>query len=392
MENPSTILIVDDDPRGRAVLEGLLLNEGHKLEFAASGPEALSKAASSRPDIILLDVMMPDMDGYEVCKRLRADHTLAEVPVIFVTALDDRDALLQGLEAGGDEFITKPFNRVEMRTRIRSLTRLNRYQRLMAERQLLEKTLEGTIGILTEILSLTDPHSFGLAQKVRHRVNQLTAALKAPSPRPIELAALLSPIGCVTIPAPLMNKARAGEILTHPERVLWERVPEIGRNLLAHLPQLTEVADIVFNQNKNFDGTGFPIQVPGGEKIPLGARILKLASDYTRHEAKGRPAQAIFADLNAHAAHYDPAVFAAFKNIIAEEHSRAHRRGEPQEVKLAQLQIGWTLRQDLFTRDDMLLLSAGHTLTQTTLERIRNFSAITGLREPILAEPPPPEN
>jgi PAS domain S-box-containing protein len=132
MEHNGTILIVDDEPAGRDALQALLTAEGYNLAFAGNGAEALAKAAELTPDLILLDVMMPGMDGFEVCRRLRADPLLAEVPVIMVTALDDSDSRLQGIEAGADDFVSKPFNRVELRARVRTITRLNRHRRLRA--------------------------------------------------------------------------------------------------------------------------------------------------------------------------------------------------------------------------------------------------------------------
>lgn len=138
----STILIVDDEPAGRATLEGLLMNQGYILIFADSGKEALRKATDFAPDLILTDIMMPDMDGFEVCQRLRADSTLAEVPIIMVTALDDRDSRLQGIEVGADDFVTKPFDRVELRTRVRTITRLNRFRRLVSERNKFEWVID----------------------------------------------------------------------------------------------------------------------------------------------------------------------------------------------------------------------------------------------------------
>jgi CheY-like chemotaxis protein len=130
----ATILIVDDTPAGRETLRALLALPDYRLELAASGPEALAQAALSMPDLILLDVMMPGMDGFEVCRRLRADPQLAEVPVIMVTALDDRESRLAGIEAGADDFVSKPFDRAELRARVRTITRLNRYRKLLSER------------------------------------------------------------------------------------------------------------------------------------------------------------------------------------------------------------------------------------------------------------------
>ena len=128
MSQQTTILIVDDEPAGRETLAALLHAQGYQLAFAADGSEALAQATRLQPDLILLDVMMPGMDGFEVCRRLRANPAVAEVPVVLVTALDDRGSRLAGIEAGADDFVTKPFDRTELRARVRGITRLNRYR------------------------------------------------------------------------------------------------------------------------------------------------------------------------------------------------------------------------------------------------------------------------
>jgi DNA-binding response OmpR family regulator len=138
----STILIVDDEPTGRETLEALLIAHGYTLAFAANGAEALEKAAELTPDLVLLDVMMPGMDGFETCRRMRTSPLLADVPIIMVTALDDQESRVQGIEAGADDFVSKPFNRTELRARVKTVTRLNRYRRLLAERARFEWVVE----------------------------------------------------------------------------------------------------------------------------------------------------------------------------------------------------------------------------------------------------------
>ncbi|MDM8562859.1 response regulator, partial [Candidatus Marithioploca araucensis] len=133
MKAKSTILIVDDEEIGREALKGLLTNQGYDLFFANNGVEALALAAKLTPDVILLDVMMPEMDGFDVCHALRANSHLAEIPIIIVTALDDQDSRQLGIEAGADEFISKPFNCAELRARVRTITNLNRYRPLLTE-------------------------------------------------------------------------------------------------------------------------------------------------------------------------------------------------------------------------------------------------------------------
>ncbi len=141
-DKQSTILIVDDDESTRITLEAILLREGYNLVFAHDGVEALTKAKDLMPDLVLLDVMMPGMSGLEVCEALRADDLLSVIPVVMVTALDDRDSRLRALDVGADDFLSKPVDVPELRARVRTITRLNRYHRLLAEQAKFEHLVE----------------------------------------------------------------------------------------------------------------------------------------------------------------------------------------------------------------------------------------------------------
>jgi two-component system cell cycle sensor histidine kinase/response regulator CckA len=141
MISPATILVVDDEAHSRTVLVNLLKHEKYTVITASDGREGLAAAAAQRPDVILLDVMMPGIDGYEVCRLLRADPMLLHLPVLLISSLSDRESRLRGLEQGADDFITKPFDTVELRTRLRSITRLNRFRRLSEERARFEQAL-----------------------------------------------------------------------------------------------------------------------------------------------------------------------------------------------------------------------------------------------------------
>ncbi|MEZ4837016.1 MAG: response regulator [Caldilineaceae bacterium] len=142
MQTQSKILIVDDDPTGREALTDILSSEPYDLLVAEDGQSALELAFEHLPDVILLDVMMPGMDGFTVCTRLRAHTLTSEIPVIMLTALDDRQSLLRGIEAGSDEFLSKPYDITELRTRIRTIVRLNRYRRLQHERLKFEQVVQ----------------------------------------------------------------------------------------------------------------------------------------------------------------------------------------------------------------------------------------------------------
>ncbi len=138
----SHVLIVEDDPTSINVLETLLRREGYDVSVAFNGLQALEVAHKVLPDLVISDVMMPKMDGFSLCQHLRADEKLATVPIILLTALDDRRSRLQGLELGADDFISKPLHLIELRARIRTIIKLNRYRHLLSERSKFEWVVE----------------------------------------------------------------------------------------------------------------------------------------------------------------------------------------------------------------------------------------------------------
>lgn len=146
----STVLIVDDDPTARETLFAMLEGESYDLQFAKDGFEALRMLDQLQPDLILLDVMMPGLDGFEVCRRIRASSALAEIPIIILTALDDRDSLLRGIESGADDFLSKPADRRELTARVRTILRLNRYRTLLEQRENVRQMAERVVAAQEE--------------------------------------------------------------------------------------------------------------------------------------------------------------------------------------------------------------------------------------------------
>ncbi len=130
MNEQETILIADGDPLGRETLKALLMSQGYNLTFATSGPDTLIKIEEIEPDLLLLDAVLPEINGFEVCEKLRTDLKITDIPIIMVTALDDDASRLRGLRVGVDDFITKPFDMAQLRARVRTITNLNRQRRL----------------------------------------------------------------------------------------------------------------------------------------------------------------------------------------------------------------------------------------------------------------------
>ena len=323
----STILIVDDDAAGREVLVSILEADGYELVLAENGFQAIELAHAIQPDIILLDVMMPGMDGFETCRRIRSKKDIAEVPILFLTALDDRQSLLSGLEAGADDFITKPPDRYELRARLLGISRLNRYRKLVDERQNLEeahqqlllaydKTIEGW----SRAMDLRDKETEGHTR----RVTQLTLkvaglfGIKGEELTHIQRGALLHDMGKLGIPDAILHKP---DKLNDEEWELMRQHPQMAYEMLHPIEYLHPALDIPYCHHEKWDGSGYPRGLRG-EEIPLPARIFAVV-DVWDALTSDRPYRAAWSKEKTleliqeqSGKHFDPKVVEVFSMVI----------------------------------------------------------------------------
>jgi signal transduction histidine kinase len=166
----SRVLIVDDDDITREALHAILKSDDYQIELATNGYDAIEKAKELSPDIILLDVMMPEIDGFEVCRRIRRIPEIAEVPVLILTSLDDQESLLEGIKSGADDFLSKPVNRFELRARVNTITRLNRYRRLKEEQARIRE-------MANKIITLQEDERRRIAQELHDELGQSLTTL-----------------------------------------------------------------------------------------------------------------------------------------------------------------------------------------------------------------------
>lgn len=277
----STILIVDDDPAGRQTLESILDEQGYQLEFAENGAQALQMIRKILPDVILLDVMMPGMDGFEVCQQVRSDPAIAEIPIIMLTALDDRRSFLNGLESGADDYLTKPYDRHELRARLLGITRLNRYRKLQDDRTNIEQAhsqllsaYDATIEGWSRAMDLRDKETEGHTQRVTQLSEKLAkiAGIRQDELIQIRRGSLLHDIGKLGVPDSILltpNKLTDGE---------WEvmrKHPQYAYEMIQPIEYLRPALDIPYCHHEKWDGTGYPRGLKG-EEIPLSARIFAI--------------------------------------------------------------------------------------------------------------------
>jgi putative two-component system response regulator len=326
-EFKSTILIVDDESSGRDTLESILEPEGYILVMAENGFQAIEKAIAIQPDIILLDVMMPGMNGFEVCRRIRSEKQLAEIPILFLTALDDRQSLLSGLDAGADEFISKPFDRFELRARLLGITRLNRFQKLSEERSNLEQAhaklkaaYDATIEGWSRAMDLRDRETDGHAQRVTQITLKLAeaAGINQETLVHIRRGALLHDMGKLGVPDAILLKPGK---LNEQEWKLMRRHPQLAYDMLHPIEYLRPALDIPFCHHEKWDGSGYPRGLKG-EQIPLAARIFAIVDvwDALTSDRPYRPAwkkEVVLSYLQEQTGkHFDPEIVELFFKLI----------------------------------------------------------------------------
>jgi putative two-component system response regulator len=266
----STVLIVDDDARARLLLRRMLDKSGFHTEEAGSGLAALLAITMRRPDMVLLDVKLPDMDGFEVCTRLKQDAATRLTPVVFITALNTRDDRIRGLEAGADEFLSKPVHQEELLTRIRSAVRLKHYT----------DDLDSVTSIISTLATMMETRG-GVEGRCLRVANYATRLGRALTLSDQELQALyrggfVHDLGMLAISDLILR--RAGP-LEPDEYELVKSHTLIGDRLCGNLGSLAAARPIVRSHHERLDGSGYPDGL-SGDAVPLLAQIISLVDTF----------------------------------------------------------------------------------------------------------------
>jgi len=348
MTETPQLLIVDDEPLMVEIIGDILYDEGYSVISAQNGQDGIIKAYENRIDLILMDINMPDMDGYEACRILKNADKTRNIPIIFLTGLKDRDSRIKGLEAGGNDFLTKPIDQAELELRIRNMLSLRAYWRMLREynvileeevnkktsqlRETLEKlnTANRKIkeGYIDTIYRLSLAAEFKDPDTANHllRISKLSSFFAKQiglSKRLVEDIFFASPmhdIGKIGIDKMILLKPSS---LSKTEFEIIKQHPRIGAEIIRNVHPLKGVVPYVLYHHERYDGTGY-LEGLSGEEIPLGARIISISDVFQaltsdRPYRKSLPIKDAFKIIKTYSGKYfDPKVVKAFFEVYSD--------------------------------------------------------------------------
>lgn len=367
------ILFVDDEEN---ILHSLKreLRKRYDISTATSGAAALEIMKRQGPfAVIVSDMRMPEMNGIQLLTLVK--DLYPDTVRLMLTGNADQETAIEAVNKGAIfRFLNKP---CATPTLVMALAlALRQYRLLTAEKELLDKTLKGSVAVLSEVLGLANPIAFGSALRIKKIVVAIAMELKLPMLWQYEIAAMMSQIGCITIPGEILNKIFADQPIDREEEEMYHKHPQVGAKLLEKIPRLEGVAAIIAEQFRPYES--FSEQNSLSEEIILGAQLLKLANDFDllRHRGMKRP-QILrgFAELPGI---YNPEMLDILGRLPMES-----EREQVVSIAVRDMAVGMVVDRDIFASNGALVAPQGQEVTWSMLQGLKNFSRQVGIREPV---------
>lgn len=380
------VLFVDDEPN---ILEAVRrsIRGPYEIVTALGGEEGLRRVDQGPPfTVVVSDLRMPVVDGMLLLKHVR--ERAPETIRILLTGHADTDAAITAVNDGQlFRFLTKPCPGSVMRSALAAA--MEQHRLITAERVLLQQTLRGSIRALAEMISLVHPQVSAHTSRVRRLVVELGTRMQAEDLWRIEVATLLAHLGWVTLPTSTVAKLHLGAELAPGEDMIVHRVPEIAAQLLANIPRMEEVQSILMYQNVSYDGYGSPVPSILGERIPLGARLLKAATDFDMLESRGLSAAEAIGTMQAHASTYDPNVL----RTLHEMQQGLTITGVVRQMAISEVTPGMVFAQDIQDTRGTLLVARGQEASESLLRHLHDYqdTALQGRRVLVMTPSAHPE-
>ncbi len=364
------VLCVDDE---RNVLDGLrrTLRHDFDVEVASSGKAGLLLLDRETFAVVVSDLRMPEMDGIEFLTRARVRSP--DSTRILLTGNADVSAAIAAVNEGNVfRFLAKPCPASVIIPAISSAAEQHRL--VTAERVLLQQTLLGSVKMLIEVLALSNPTAFGRAMRIKQRAGDVASRLGEPERWKMEMAAMLSQVACITLPAEILEALHRGETLSPSDQAMADRLPEIAESLLVEVPRIDDVRAILRHQNAPPDG-----EADDHETVPLGSRILKAVLDLDVLESQEIPFESALDILRKDTNRYDSRVLLA----LADPSTGEEAVETILEVPVSGLRTGMVLIDPVRGVDDRLLVAHGQEVSIGLIERLINISRNMGVKEPL---------
>lgn len=372
MSDKPRILCVDDEPN---ILESLALTLRRRYDvvLAGSGFAALDLLARDSSIVtIISDMRMPAMDGATFLAKAR--QLAPDATRMLLTGHTDLDPAIKAINEGEIfRFLTKPCPQPLLATAIEAAVEHNRLR--TAERVLLEQTLHGSIKALVDILSINNPIAFGRAQRIKRCVAEIAQALGLTQRWELEVAAMLSQLGFVTLPNDVVEKVYYGHALSDAERFMVANVPKVTEQLIANIPRMEGVRGMLTACERQAKPLG--TEDPVKKAIDQGGMILRVAIDFDNLETRGASSRLAIDNLRGKPDRYDAHIVDALSKVRGVE-----TREQIRDLPMAALRAGMVFAEDVKMTSGALLVARGYEVTQSFIERARNFKAGT-VKEPV---------
>lgn len=374
------ILFVDDEANVLSALERQFRKQ-YAVSTAMSAARALKVIVEEGPfAVIVSDMQMPDANGVQF---LRAAKKIApdSVRLMLTGNADQKTAVLAVNEGNVFGLLTKPCPPDKMVKALQDAVK--HYHSVTAEHDLIANTLSGSVKLLMDMMSMVAPGIFGRTVTIRDAAKMLRQEIEIEHGSNLELAAMLCNLASVTLPPDTIKKMDSNIELSDAERNMVALLPEVGRKLIANIPRLEKVSEIVYYHQKNFDGSGFPQDDIAGDAIPVESRILKILTDLEQRKARGIDEEdAIMDMIEQQGVLYDPYIF-KMVTVTLSAADLSKDKITILSVPLSGLCAGQELVSNVETVDGRLLFATGSKVTDTIIERLRNYNRVSKIKEPI---------
>ncbi len=372
------ILFVDDEPNILQSMERQL-RKRYKVRTALGGEEALIILKEQGPfAVIVSDMRMPGMDGVQLLSRVK--DLYPETVRMMLTGNADQDTAVEAVNTGHIfRFLTKP---CATPTLVTSLAlALHQYRLLTAEKDLLNDTLKGSIKVLSELLSLANAPAFSSGYRIKETVRRIAASLDLPNAWQYEVAALMSQIGCVTLPMDILTKFQSGAPLTPEELETFHQHPSVGQNLVEQIPRLEKVAQIIAYQFKNFDD--YKDEEDLDDDVIIGAQILRAVIAYDLLLHQGVKHSQALKTLSREEGVYNPDILDKLQAIEV-----SATKVKVLNLKFQDIIPGMVAEEDVIARNGALIIPKGQEITWAIIKGLQNFIKHIGIKEPISVRVP----